>query len=378
MSQQPVRIVGAGIGGLTLARCLLHHGVPAVVYEKMPATSRHSYGVTLHESSYKPLLDILGLDEWSFRRRIAVDGMLGGSGVIDPESVLQTKRLSSTSFRAHRGKLEKLLREGIDLRWGHDLEKVEETSTGMVLCLQNGQRLRSAGIIGVDGPHSNTRKSLSPDTPFNILPYVAFNGKRRVSRALFDSTYAPAMNGSNVLEFKHGDSILNISINEHNGDIVNVGWIYSRPARGSTDPLYRPNRPVSRATDIPDEFFTEVGALADLQQPFKEVFDPEKLREERVLHWLMRSVLVRQQELRRFADKGVFFMGDSVHAEPILGGEGANNAITDAVGLAKCISTSGLGGITSWYETRYPAWENSVRRSEDAIAKMHNERSSAL
>ncbi|KAK6448351.1 tyrosinase [Trichoderma asperellum] len=359
MPQQPVRIIGAGIGGLTLGRCLLKHGVPAVLYERMPSTPRHSYGVTLHASSYMPLLDILGLDEFTFRRRIAVDGSLGGNGNIESKSMVYPGKLISTSIRANREKLEKLLREGLDVQWEYTLEKVEQPPLGAALYFQNGQRLESSCVVGADGPHSNTRKSLSPGTPFGILPYVAFNGKRRVKRAVFDSIYAPAFKDSNA-------------------DVVSVSWIFSRPSRGSTDPLHKPNRPVSEATDIPEEFFDEVAALDGLSQPFKEVFDAEKLGMERVLHWLMRTVLVKQQELQALAKKGLVFMGDSVHAEPILGGEGANNAITDGIELARCISSSCPSGILSWYESRYPVWERGIRKSENAITAMHNTQKAVL
>lgn len=86
----------------------------------------------------------------------------------------------------------------------------------------------------------------------------------------------------------------------------------------------------------------------------------------------MRTVLVSHEELRAFAEKGVFFIGDSVHAEPILGGEGAGNAITDGIELAKCISTSGSSGILAWYDSRYSEWESGVRRSEKVIGEMHS------
>ncbi|KAL7960659.1 hypothetical protein V8C34DRAFT_321176 [Trichoderma compactum] len=360
MSHPPIRIIGAGIGGLTLGRCLLRHGIPAVLYERMPSTPRHSNGITLHAPAYLPLLDILGMDKFTFRRRIAVDGLLGGSGNIEPRSIVSSGKVNSASFRAHREKFEKLFREGLDVQWEDSLEKVEEAPSGMILHMQNGQKLESTCIVGADGPHSNTRKSLSPNTSSSILPYVAFNGKRRVKRALYDSLYAPAFNGSNVMEKKQGDVVLNLSI-------------FSRPARGSTDTLHRPNRPVSDATDIPKEFFGEIERLHGLDQPFKEVFDSDKLKMERVLHWLMRTVLVNPQELGALANKGVFLMGDSVHAEPILGGEGANNAIIDGMELAKCVSRFGQGGIARWYESRYPAWKDGISESEKAIALMHRE-----
>lgn len=373
MPQTPVRIIGAGIGGLTLGRCLLKYGIPAVLYERKPSNPRHDYGITLHAPSYLPLLDILGIDESTFRRRIAVDELLGGSGSIESGFFATPRRVTSTSFRAHRGKFEKLLCEGLDIQWGNFLEKVEEAPSGMILHMQNGQKLESTCIIGADGPHSITRKSLSPNTSFNVLPYVAFNGTRHVKRELYDSVYAPAFNGTNVIRKKQGDKILNLSVNEQQEDAVSISWIFSRPARSSIDPLHRPNRPVSEATNIPKEFFDEIEQLHGLDQPFKDMFDTEKLKMERVLHWLMRTVLVSHRELCALAKKGVFFIGDSVHAEPILGGEGANNAIIDGMELAKCISKYGQGRMATGYKSRYPAWKDGINQSEQAIALMHRE-----
>lgn len=186
------------------------------------------------------------------------------------------------------------------------------------------------------------------------------------------------MKDSSVIEMKIKDTVLNISINEQTSDQVSVSWIYSRPSRGSTDPLHKPNRPVSGATDIPTEFYSEISQLGNLEQPFEEIFDSEKLRNERVLHWLMRTVLVSQPELEELGKKGVFFMGDSVHAEPIIGGHGANAAIRDGVGLAKYIAQDGPAGILKWYETQYGGWKQGVESSERKIAEIHSEPSSVL
>jgi len=265
------------------------------------------------------------------------------------------------------------------VQWEQARERVEEAPDGhVVLCLPNGQKLDGACVIGVDGPHSNTRKSMSPRTELKVLPFVAFNGKRRVARALFDEIYAPAMKDSSVIELKQKDTVLNISINEQTADLVSISWIYSRPARGATDPLHKPNRPVSGATDIPEEFYQEVVALQNLEQPFKEVFDEKKLRLERVLHWLMRTILVSLPELQALGKKGVFFMGDSVHAEPIIGGNGANVAIRDGVGLAECIFKDRVAGIPKWYEAQYGIWKQGVENSERIIAEIHSEPTSVL
>ena len=371
MTAPSISIVGAGIGGLTLGRALLKHGIPAVLYERKPSTSRYSYGITLHPYSYRPLLDVLDMDESTFRRAVAVDSPVGGTGKINLKSIIHSGDITSSSFRAHRERLECLLREGLDIRWKHEVDEIQESPSGMVLCFQTGEKINSDCIIGVDGPHSNVRKSMAPNTSLRTLPFVAFNGKRRVTRAVFDSVYAPSMKSSNLVEMKRDGVVLQVQINEQQKDEVSVAWVYSRPAQGPTDALHKPNRPLSGATDIPEEFFREITALQGLEQPFKEVFSAEKLRQERVLHWLMRTVLVSLQELAQFAKKGIILIGDAAHAEPIVGGQGANAAIKDAMELASCFTSSRSEGISSFHEARYSTWKDGVEKSEKMIAEKH-------
>lgn len=371
MPQQPISIIGAGIGGVTLGRCLLRRGISSVLYERASPTARHGYGITLYPSAYQPLLKVLNMDESTFKQRIAVDGPVGGFGAIESKQANQHEG-ASLPFRAHREKLERLLRDGLDIRWENALEKLEEDQTGLILHLQNGQSVKQTCVIGVDGPHANSRKSLLPDISLTVLPFVAFNGQRRINKDTFQALYSPAMQGLTVIETRSNDALLQISVNEDQRDLVSISWVYSRAARGADDPLYRPNRPISGATDIPKEFYQEIGALTNLEQPFQDVFDEEKMQIERVLSWLMRTVQVGLPELRGLAEKGIFFIGDSVHAQPILGGEGANTAIKDGVELAEHIANHGYHTISDWYQEVYQSWDDGVQRSKTAIQKMHS------
>lgn len=377
--QSPISIIGAGIGGTTLSRALSNRGIPSVIYERVASASipRHGYGITLHAATYRPLLDILNIDEKTFRQRVAVDGPIGGNGRIDGGKVVSSAR--GGSFRAHRGRLEELIREGLDIRWGHTVEKVEAADHGPVsLCFEDGKETESRCVVGVDGVHAVTRKSCLPSVQPDILPFVAFNGKRRVKRSVFEEVYAPAMGDSTVVEQRKNGTLLNVSVNDNAGDLVSISWVFSRAARGSTDACYKPNRPNSAATDIPEEFYEEVGALCDLPQPFKDVFEVEKLKSERILSWLMRTVDVDLPQLQEMAKQGIVFMGDSVHAEAILGGEGANMAILDGLDLAQHIEANDVDTIARWYEQRHSVWQESLAKSKWAIKDMHADSKSVL
>lgn len=374
--QQPISIIGAGIGGLTLARCLLRRGIRSVVHEQASSSSRHRYGITLHEWAYRPLLKVLEIDEITFKKRTAVNSQIEADIDNQTETIaIDPHRLGSRgeagSFRAHRQKVEDLLRKGLDIRWNNALERLEFNHTGVILHMQDGQSIKQNCVVGADGVHANSRKSVLPDIAPAVLPFVAFNGKRLIPKHLFEALYLPALNDSVMLETRKDIARLQISINEVLKDSVSISWVYSRAAQGSSDPLFKSDRPLTGAKNIPEEFYQEIGFLNDLDQPFADVFDQEKLKKEKVLSWLMRIVNIPHPELQRLAQNGVFFMGDSIHAQPILGGEGANMAIQDGVELADCIADHGIKGISNWYNVKYQSWIDGLERSRKLIREMH-------
>ena len=373
MTQPTISIVGAGICGLTLGRCLLQGGIRATLYEKASPRPRNAYAITLQPSSYRPLLSALGIDESAFKSRVAVGASIGGLGTINTKAY-GYRNLEPASFRANRSEFESFLREELDVRWEHTLERIEQEANGKyLLSFANGQSATSDIVIDAEGPHSVIRQTFLPSVEPLVLPYVAFNGKRRVSRASFDKLYAKAFADSTVLEVQHNGVVLNVSVGSASAQDITLNWIFSRPARGSSDPLHKPTRSNSGAKDIPEEFFAEVAAMTGLAQPFADIFDPESLRNERILHWLMRSILVPMPELTSVAEKGIWLVGDSAHAEQIIGGGGANGAIDDAVELSQWITERSTRDITSWYTQRYPSWQKGQDASRLCIAGIHGE-----
>lgn len=386
MSQLQISIIGAGIAGLVLGKCLAKRGIPAVLFERdafRPSSPRHNYGITLEPWAYRHLLPYLDLDDRTFRSKIAVDAAVGGTGRVERCRQPNTATTDATaSFRANRSKLESLLSEGLDIRWEHALADIKPTSTGNTLTFRNGKQLQSQVVIGTDGVHSQVRQSISPSTKFNILPYAVYSGKRRISRKDFDNEYAPYMDGANVIETRISTTFLQISINDINPDNVSLSYTYSRPAR-QDDPLFKPDRPKSGATEIPEAFFDEILSLTNLKAPFDKVFNPETTKSDRLLNWLMRTVLIPAEHLYNVAEKGIVLIGESVQAEPILSSHGANEAISEALDLAHYIASDDFDASTSvdmgyFYNRKYGVWRKWMERSETRLAEMHGmqERSS--
>ena len=379
MAHQKVAIIGAGISGLVLGRCLLNRGIPAILYEKNSKSQfgkRHNYGISLNASSIRPLLQILDIDEASFKRKIAVDSSIGGTGCIS------TTNGSEKAFRANRNKFERLLCDGLDVRWEHAFDKCDSNNHSpdfkLKVHFDNSHMEESTLLVGAEGPHSTVRKAIAPATDFEILPYVVINGKRRVDSSTFDSRYAAKLNEANVIEQRIGNVLLQISINDRTGTEVSISYTYSRPARQSSDPVFKPSRPKSGATEIPQELFDEVNALKDLPEPFNDVFDDEKMKKDRLLNWLMRTVLAPKELLQDAAKTGVTLVGDAAHHEPILGSEGANEAIEDAMALADCMASEDANSLRVYAENRYETWASYVKEGKDRLESMHGAMSAHL
>lgn len=372
----PITIIGAGLSGLTLGLCLKHRGIAAVLYDRATSSPRYNYGIVLHSSTYRPLLSILHMDETTFREKLAVNAQQGGNGSLSGSNC----SAPTDAFRCHRGRLEALLGKDLSISWDKRLKDLQLASQSKELTasFDDGCSLKTSCLVGCDGPHSMTRQSLSATMKLQVLPYVVFNGKRLISITEYMKTMHEYMQNSVLAQAHKGKILLEISVNDISGSHVDLSYTYSRPAKENNDPLHKPDRPIPGATDIPEEFYEELAELEDLEPPFKVIFDAEEVRGDRVLHWLMRTLMPDLSEAQRLAKHDVVLIGDAVHATPILGGEGANMAIRDGIDLAQHIATHGIDAFEDFSKSKFALWEKSVDDSKRIIKNMHVSKRSHL
>lgn len=167
MTQPRIAIVGAGPGGLVLARILSLHGICVEVFERdgWPASRPQGGSLDMHAESGQLALERAGLTA-EFRRFARYEDQ--ECRVYSPNGEL---RLLDTDVSGHdrpeidRGELRALLIASVPperIHWGHALiAAVPDADGGWELAFANGVRRPFDLVIGADGARSRLRVLLS-------------------------------------------------------------------------------------------------------------------------------------------------------------------------------------------------------------------------
>ncbi|NUH42116.1 FAD-dependent monooxygenase [Streptomyces samsunensis] len=318
-----VTIIGAGLGGLTLARVLHVHGIPATVYEADSSPMARAQGgmLDIHDYNGQLALDAAGLmDEF---RGLILEGrqairILGRDG-----AVLFDQPDDGTGGRpeVQRGELRRILLESLPagtVRWGHKVSGVRSLGGGRhEVTFADGGTVVTSLLVGADGAWSRVRPLLSDATP-------EYAGTSSVETYLFDAdtrhpASAKAVGGGSMFALAPGKGIL---AHRESGGTLHTYVALSRPqdwfaAIDFTDSAAATAR-IAREFDGWAPELTALitdGETAPVPRPYNAL--PVEHRWERV--------------------PGVTLLGDAAHLA-IPNGEGANLAMLDGAELGKAIA----------------------------------------
>lgn len=206
-----VTIIGAGLGGLTLARVLHLHRIPATVYEAEPSPTARSQGglLDIHDYNGQLALKAAGLmDEF---RAIVLDGRQAMRILDTDGTLLFDKSDDGTGGRpeVQRGELRQILLDSLPpgtVRWGRKVTRTRALGEGRhEVLFADGTSVATGLLVGADGAWSRVRPLLTAAVP-------EYTGKSVVETYLYDApTRHPAaaktVGGGSMMAFAPGREI---------------------------------------------------------------------------------------------------------------------------------------------------------------------------
>jgi 2-polyprenyl-6-methoxyphenol hydroxylase-like FAD-dependent oxidoreductase len=318
-----VTIIGAGLGGLVLARVLHVHGIPVTVHEAEPSPTARTQGgmLDIHEHNGQPALEAAGLTE-QFRALI-LEGREATRVLAPDGTVLLDEPDEGTGGRpeVQRGELRRVLLDALPegtVRWGHKVSAVRVLGEGRhEVAFADGSTVVTDLLVGADGAWSRVRPLLSDAVP----EYV---GLSFVETYLWDADSrhpgaAKAVGGGSLMALVPGKGI---QAHRESGGTLHTYVALSKPQEWFAGTDFED--PAAASGRIAQEFD---GWAPELTALITDGETPPVLRPLNAL-----PVGHRWERM-----PGVTLLGDAAHLAP-PNGEGGNLAMEDGAELGRALA----------------------------------------
>lgn len=379
-----VAIIGGGIGGIALAAACLHRGIPFTVYERDSGFSARSqgYGLTLQQAS--KAVEALGIADIpgglvSTRHVVhttdgAIVGEWGMRKWLGEEANAAPKRTNIHIARQSlRAALLNQLGGSKRIQWGHQLVGVEENDSGVQLRFQVDGEMKPESadlVVGADGIRSAMRRILIGEEAsplrylgclvvLGICPLEQLNG---FEHELLDSATV----------FQTANGVERMYMMPYSNDTVM--WQLSFPMDEEAAK--------ELSAQGVDALKAEALRRCQWHAPIPQIL--EATQSELITGYPVYDRAMLEPDL--FAKMGsATLLGDAAHPMSPFKGQGANQALLDALALARRITdvcgNPAYRELGSWRELILQEFEAEmleraavkVKDSADAAEFLHSD-----
>ncbi|WP_245595769.1 FAD-dependent oxidoreductase [Marinomonas ushuaiensis] len=361
-----VAIIGGGIGGVALAVACLHRGIPFTLYERDSGFDARSqgYGLTLQQATkaieglgitalkegvvstrhlvHTPEGKVVG--EWGMRKWMQSDDN-SASNTSQPSEVKQAVPKRTNVHIARQSLRLALLEQlgGYDkVKWNHQLLGFSDGKDGVALRFSIDGELKNAKadlIVGADGIRSVVRQQLIGEetTPLRYLGCIVILGICPLSE--LEGIESDLLDSATVFQTANGNE--RIYIMPYSSD--SVMWQLSFPMSEqdakvlSAQGAQALKEEACRRTQWHDPIPQILSATNAMYVSGYPVYDRE----------LLTSELLEKGPHNKGGN--VTLIGDAAHPMSPFKGQGANQALLDALALARNI-TKGCWSLSQWRE----------------------------
>ncbi|MFF3334701.1 FAD-dependent monooxygenase [Streptomyces sp. NPDC002888] len=346
-SKAQVAIVGGGVAGLVTATLLHGHGMDVRLFEQTPVLGAVGAGIQLSPNGVR-ILYRLGLADALARTGVragAIETRRWDDGSLIsrvPHGAQCDTWFGAPYYLIHRADLQRCLvsalPEGI-VELGKGCARLVERPDTVELHLTDGSVTTADLVIGADGVHSVVRKAVVDDEP-------RFSGYS-VHRGLLPAEVVPSFSRDPRVVFWLGPERHVTYYPIVGGDTVHFSAVGVSPdARSGSS--------------------SSPGTVEDLDAAFTG-WHEEVRRVVTAAASVTRWDLFDRDMADRYATDRVVLLGDAAHPTLPYLSQGANQALEDALVLARCLQDAGPGALTGavrrYEQLRMPRTADVHRRA---------------
>jgi 2-polyprenyl-6-methoxyphenol hydroxylase-like FAD-dependent oxidoreductase len=312
--KKKITILGGGIAGLSAAIALKNAGIETMVFEATPEIKAVGAGLGLGANAIKAF-KVLGIDEEVINAGKFLPAFTvydeKGKQIAKTDSVSVSKKYGLDNFTIHRAHLHALLLSKINpscIQTNKRLQRIEQNENKIILHFQDGTMHETDYLIAAEGIHSVVRKYVLPVCKPRYAGYTCW-------RAVIDNSNLQLNECSETWGSKGRFGIVPLAGNK-------IYWF----ACVNTSP----NNTAMKNYTVPDL----LNQFAGYHQPIETILKETKNEN---LIWADINDL---KPINRFAFNNILLIGDAAHATTPNLGQGACQAVEDAVILAAAIKNN--------------------------------------